>query len=90
MRRVDEISPPPRLDDTTLFAIIRQPVTQEIRMKNPESGFGRLALLAFGIPWILAVIGNHTLGRFEDSADRMRLEAQEREPGRHRGGDGRK
>ncbi|MBP7634095.1 hypothetical protein KBA41_07975, partial [Candidatus Ozemobacteraceae bacterium] len=48
-------------------------------MKTPESGFGRLALLAFGIPLlILAVIGNHTLGRFEDSADRMRLEAQER------------
>lgn len=48
-------------------------------MKTAESGFGRLALLAFGIPLlILAVIGNHTLGRFEDSADRLRLETQER------------
>ncbi|MBP7634094.1 SpoIIE family protein phosphatase [Candidatus Ozemobacteraceae bacterium] len=35
MRRVDEISPPPRLDDTTLFAIIRQPVTQEDSHENP-------------------------------------------------------
>lgn len=48
-------------------------------MKTAESGFGRLALLAFGIPLlILAVIGNHTLGRFEDSEDRLRLETQER------------
>ncbi|HEY9072389.1 MAG TPA: hypothetical protein VIV61_19160, partial [Candidatus Ozemobacteraceae bacterium] len=43
-------------------------------MKTRESGFGRLALLAIGIPiLILAVIGGHTLGRFEENADRQRL-----------------
>lgn len=49
-------------------------------MKSTESGFGRLALLALGIPLlILALIGSYTLGRFEESGDKQRLEAQERD-----------
>ncbi|OQA05038.1 MAG: Phosphoserine phosphatase RsbP [bacterium ADurb.Bin374] len=34
MHRVDEVSPPPRLDDTTLFAIVRQPEMKEDRHEN--------------------------------------------------------
>lgn len=34
MRRVDEVSPPPRLDDTTLFAIVRQPEPREESHEN--------------------------------------------------------
>lgn len=49
-------------------------------MKTAESGFGRLALLAFGIPLlILAIIGTHSLGRFEESSDRQRIDAQEKD-----------
>ena len=49
-------------------------------MKTNESGFGRLALLALGIPiLILAVVGSHTLSRFEENADKLRFAAIERD-----------